>query len=231
MEWEDKTRRAVEAGLNEAEVLGIRLEPTGAWCDLFLHVVALPETGSLDPDARRILRLNSPAQVRILLGKDLAASSGYGPVMPFAGLDAVEDLFASLCWSGSLRGWKFLDDPSLTRSWPAESSLALDIRPGEGSHSLFWFNECGRNEGDTNVAYCIEGTITFEDLEVLRAGASPQPLDEFISEGHRYWQALHGRDERLSTQAQRAAQDGTPSWRPYLRNTVTISGSGDSGTG
>jgi hypothetical protein len=99
------------------------------------------------------------------------------------------------------------------------------------SHSLYWFNECGREEGGTDVAYCIEGTVTFEDLEILRADATPQPLNEFIAEGRRYWQALHSRDARLSAEAQRAAQDGTPSWRPYLRNTVTISGPADPGTG
>lgn len=74
----------------------------------------------------------------------------------------IEDFFASLSWSGSMYGWKFLDDPSLTRDWPARPSLAIDIRPGAGSHSLFWFNECGREEDDANGAYCIEGTVAFE---------------------------------------------------------------------
>lgn len=202
--------------LNEADVLGVRLEPSGAWCDLLLHVLALPETGPLDPDARRILRLTLPRQVRVLLRTDQTGSAGYGPVIPLTGLDAVEDFFASLSWSGSMYGCKFLDDRSLTRDWPDQPSLTIDIRPGAGSHSLFWFNECGREEGDTNVAYCIEGTVTFEDLEVLRADETPQPLDEFIAEGHRFWQALHGGDERVSVEAQRAAQDGTPSWRPYI---------------
>jgi hypothetical protein len=70
-----------------------------------------------------------------------------------------------------------------------------------------WFNECGREEGDTKVADCIEGTVTFEDLEVLGA--------------------LHSRGARLSVEA----QDGTLSWRRYVRNTVMISGSGGPGTG
>ena len=83
-------------------------------------------------------------------------------------------------------------------------------------------NPC--SAGNVTVAYCIDGTVTFEDLEVLRADATPQPLDGFIAEGHRYWDALCSHDERLSVQAQRAAQDGTPSWRPYVRNAVTIGG-------
>ncbi len=219
--WDEQTRTAVEVALNEADVLGVRLEPSGAWCDLLLHLLALPQTGPLDPDARRILRLTAPAQVRVLLRKDRTASSGYGPVIPLPGLDAVEDFFASLSWSGSLYGWKFLDDPSLTHDWPAQPSLTIDIRPGAGSHLLYWFNECGRTEGGRHAAYCLEGTVTFEDLAVLHADASPQPLDQFISDGRRYWQALHRLDERLSIGAQRAAQHRTPSWRPRLRNTVT----------
>jgi hypothetical protein len=221
VQWDEEKRGDVEVSLNEADVLGIRLDPAGAWCDLLLHVLALPETGPLDPDARRILRLTLPAQLRVLLRTDQTGSAGYGPVIPLADLDAVEDFFASLSWSGSMYGWKFLDNPSLTHDWPIQPSLTVAVRPGAGSHSLYWFNECGREEGGTNVAYCIEGTVTFEDLEILRADATPQPLDEFIVGGRHYWQALHSRDARLSVEAQRAAQNGTPSWRSYVRNTVT----------
>jgi hypothetical protein len=228
MRWDEETRTAVEAALNEADVLGVRLEPSGAWCDLLLHVLALPQAGPLDPDARRILRLTLPARVRVLLRTEQTGPGRYGPAIPLAGLDAVEDFFASLSWSGSMYGWKFLDDPSLTRDWPARPSLTIDVRPGAGSHSLFWFNECGREE---DGAYCIEGTVAFEDLQVLRADATPQPLDQFTADADRYWKALHGRDERLSVDAQRAARDGTPSWRSYVRNTVTISGPSEPGIG
>jgi hypothetical protein len=223
MRWDEHTRAAVDLALNEAEVLGIRLDAAGAWCDLLVHVLALPEAGPLDPDARRILRLASPAQLRLVLRRDLFGSE-YGPVIPLASLDAVEAFFASLAWSGSMYGWKFVDDVSLTQDWPPQPSLTVDVRHGPASHSLFWFNECGRDEGTTKVAYCIEGTVTFEDLSVFRADATPEPLPEFIDDARRFWAALHGGDERLSVEAQRAAQRGTPSWRPYLRNPVTISG-------
>lgn len=89
--------------------------------------MALPETGPLDPDARRILRLTLPAQLRVLLRTDQAGPAGYGPVIPLAGLDAVEDFFASLSWSGSMYGWKFLDDPSLTHDWPVQPSLTVAV--------------------------------------------------------------------------------------------------------
>ena len=217
MDWDEKTQAAVDLALNEADVLGIRLEPGGAWCDLMLHVLALPQVGPIDSDARRILRLTSPAQLSLALRADHAETpSGYGPVIPLASLDAAEDFFASLSWSGSMYGWTFLDR-SLPRDWPAQPSLAMQVRPGTGPHSLYWFNECGRPEDGREVAYCLEGTITFDDLQVLRAGPAPLPLDQFTADARRYWSGLHDRDERLSSAAQRTAQDGTPSWRSFLR--------------
>jgi hypothetical protein len=236
--WDDQEREGVDAALNEADVLGVRLESSGAWCDLLLHVLALPEAGPIDPDARRVLRLTSPTRVAVLLREERVVPRenrepgiGYGPVIPLAGMAAAEEFFASLTWSGSMYGWKFLDDPSLTRDWPAGPSLAIDIRPGPGSHSLYWFNECGTTGHGEPAAYCIEGTVTFEDLAVLRADGTPEPISEFVAGADRYWRALHGRDERLNVPAQRAAQDGTPSWRAHLRNSVTISGPADPGTG
>ncbi|MGH3292572.1 MAG: hypothetical protein ACRDP7_12260, partial [Trebonia sp.] len=209
VQCDGETRAGIEAALNEADVLGIRLDPAGAWCDVLVHVLALPENGPLDRDARRILRLTAPGQVSILLRTDRAGQPGYGPVIPLSGLDAVEDFFASLSWSGSMYGWKFLDDPSLTCDWPLEPSLTVQARPGAAPHSLYWFNECGRAEGDTSAPYLIEGTVTFEDLKVMRADATPQRLDEFIADGRRQWQAVFGHDERLSVEAQQAAQNGT----------------------
>jgi len=211
-------------------MLGIRLEPSGAWCDLLLHVLALPDAGAIAPDARRILRLAAPAQVRVILRPWQSGPGKYGQVIPLADLDAVEDFFASLSWSDSMYGWKFLDDPSLASDWPARPSLRIDLRPGPGSHSLFWFSECGRAEHGSPAAYCIEGTVAFEELQVLRADATPRPLDQFTADANRYWNALHSHDKRLSSTAQQAALAGTPSWRPRVRNVVTISGSSGTAT-
>lgn len=147
--------------------------------------------------------------MRVLLRPLQLGPDKYGLVIPLDGLGEVEDFFVSLSWSDSMYGWAFLDVPSLTSDWRSE---------------------CGREEHDGPAAYCIEGTVAFEDLQVLRADETPQPLDHFIADADRYWKVPHGRDERLSTTAQRAAQSGTPSWRSYTRNAVTISGSGGPGT-
>lgn len=67
-----------------------------------------------------------------------------------------------------------------------------------------------RTEGDASAAYLIEGTVTFRDLEVLRADGTPLRLEEFAADGRRHWQAMYGHDARLSGEAQQAARDGTP---------------------
>src|SRR5260221_8943129 len=82
VQWDEKTRQAMVVALNKADVLGIRLEPSGAWCDLLLHVLALTETGPIDPDVRRILRLNRPARVSILLRPDRLQTDVVGLVDP-----------------------------------------------------------------------------------------------------------------------------------------------------
>ena len=96
VQWDKETREGIETALNEGDVLGLQLDPAGAWCDVLVHVLALPESGPLDRDARRVLRLARPGQVSILLRADQAGEAGYGPVIPLSSSDAVEDFFASL---------------------------------------------------------------------------------------------------------------------------------------
>lgn len=222
--WDDDSRSALEVALNEADVLGIRLEPQGRWCDLLLHVLALPEAGPIDPDPRRILRLLSPTDVRVLLRKD--RPDGYGAAIPLGDLNDVESFFESLSWAGSMYGWKFFDEPALTADWPRNPSLAIKLRSQPAEHSLFWFNECGRDEQQDKVSYCIEGLVRFDDLQVLDADGRGLSLEAFIADGHRWWEALHCGDDRLSVEAQHRAQGGAQTWRPRLAQTTvtTISG-------
>lgn len=64
-------------------------------------------------------------------------------------------------------------------------------------------------------SFCIEGTITFDDLVVLDADAREIPIDMFIADGVRQWDALYAHDERLSVDAQRESQQEAPKWRAW----------------
>lgn len=216
MDWAEATRERLETALNESDVVGIRLDPSGAHVDVLLHVIALPESGPLTKDGRRIMRLTRPAELQFLLRRDpVGEQVALHPAIPLADLEAVEDFLDSLSWGGSIYGWRFFDEPSLTSDWPTEPSLRVSVRTDGGAHSFYWFNECGvvRN-GDTKT-FCIEGTVTFDDLELLDADEREIPIETFIADGVRQWEALYAQDERLSVEAQRESQAGAPKWRSW----------------
>jgi hypothetical protein len=221
--WDDATRERLETALNECEVVGVRLDPAGGHVDVLLHVIALPEAGPLVTDGRRIMRLERPAELRFLLRRDrIDEPLATQPAVPLADESAVEDFFESLSWGGSIYGWHFFDDPGLTSDWPANLSLTVAVRPDGGTHSFYWFNECGiQGDGDAET-FCIEGTITFDDLAILDAEAREMPIETFIADGVRHWDALYAHDDRLSVDAQRESQVGAPTWRNWARPTDVL---------
>jgi hypothetical protein len=215
VEWDDTTRGGVETALNEADVFGLRLDSETGACDLLLQVLALPQSGPLDSDCRRILRLLTPSEVKVLLRHEHLLPHGLGPVIPLPDLDAVESFFASLKWGGSMYGWQFFDNPDSDKHWPPEPSLTIRLAPKPAPHTFYWFNECGREENGKAKGYLFQGIVTFKDLVILRADRTAIPIDEFISDGRRAWDAMYARDERMSVEAQRAAQRATPKWRSW----------------
>jgi hypothetical protein len=225
MDWDDDTRARLETALNESDVVGVRLHPTGAFVDVLLHVISLPETGPIAKDGRRIMRLLRPAELCFLLRSDVGTQPAASqPAIALEDDAAVEDFFASLAWGGSIYGWRFFDDPGLTHDWPVEPSLRISVRPDEGAHSFYWFNECGTDRVGTSTAFCIEGTVTFDDLVVLDANGRELPIETFIDDGVRQWDALYARDERLSHHAQWESQEGAPKWRAWAQDRQSTMG-------
>ncbi|MEX0426065.1 hypothetical protein AB3X52_00420 [Nocardioides sp. DS6] len=179
-------------------------------------MIALPGSGTLMKDGRRIMRLTRPAELRFLLRRDpVGAQAAAQPAIPLADEAAVEDFFESLAWGGSIYGWRFFDDPSLTSDWPTEPSLRISVRADGGAHSFYWFNECGVETDGETEGFCIEGAVTFDDLAVLDADERKIPIETFIADDVRQWDALYARDERLSVEAQRESQVGAPKWRAW----------------
>jgi hypothetical protein len=166
------------AALNEATVTGLRPGAAGSFV-LSLDVVALPEG---ERDDRRELVFSGVSRVRVLLRRD---GEGDEPAIPLPDFAAVERFFASLSWSGTLYGWEFVDSPDLIGDWP--EVVSLDVSPGSapGTHTLYWFNECGRDG-----AWCIEGVIDFEDLTVQRLDGTSITVEDFATAGKRWWEAF-----------------------------------------
>jgi hypothetical protein len=200
--------------LNEATVAGLRLRPDGSVAVL-LHVLALPEHGPTDPDTRRALFLSGVSKVRVLLRRERpAASPRYGPAIPLADFDAVEEFFTSISVSGSMYGWEFVDGPDPADDWPSVISLEHTREPVAAAHSLHWFNECGLPVPDGYSSHCVEGVVDFTELTIEHFDGSTIPVKEFTAAGTRWWRAFFRGDPRVSVEAQRA-QDPPPSWRPF----------------
>ncbi len=227
MDRGDATREPLEVALNESDVVGVRLDPARAYVDVLLQVIALPESGPLAKDGRRIMRLMRPAELRFMLRRDpVGEQAATEPAIPLADEAAVETFFDSLAWGGSIYGWRFFDEPGLTRHWPADPSLRIPVRTEGGAHSFYWFNECGvERDGETD-SFCIEGTVTFDDLVVFDAEEREIPIETFIADGVRQWDALYARDARLSVEAQRQAQMGAPKWREWAVGSQSAMGPG-----
>ncbi|HSE47397.1 MAG TPA: hypothetical protein VLA89_19030 [Gemmatimonadales bacterium] len=212
MEWSERNRERLEVALTEADVVGVRHVGGGSLAFL-MHVMALPETGPMDNDARRLLVLHGVAQAQFLLRR--VSVEGNGPAIPIPTLAAIHEFFDSLSIGGSMYGWRYFDEPALIADWPEVPSLVVTMGDHDASHSFYWFNECARVEKGELRSYCIEGTATFDDLTVLRADGAAQSTVEFADEGVRWWQAFQDFEDRVNSDAQRAWNSSRLTWREW----------------
>ncbi|WP_406023786.1 hypothetical protein OH802_28875 [Nocardioides sp. NBC_00850] len=212
MEWSDDVREELELALTEAEVAGVRWESSDAIA-LLIHVSALPEVGPIELDSRRVLVFRGVSDVRFLLRA--ARDESDGPAIPLASVEAVDGFFDSLAVGGGFYGWRYFDAPDLVADWPGEPSLVVRGEAAESSHTFYWFNECGRVEDDEVRSYCIEGTVAFDDLVVLRADGLEQSLAEFADAGRRWWSAFMDWDERVDADAQKVWGQSRLTWREW----------------
>jgi hypothetical protein len=66
----------------------------------------------------------------------------------------------------------------------------------------------------------IEGTVDFDDLEVLRADGARESVEEFVAEARRWWDVLFGRSGQ-PPQAQVTPAEA-PSWREHRGGTTSV---------
>lgn len=171
--------------LDEALVRSVRWDVPTARVRLALRVLARPADDPSDLD--RELVLHDVSRVRVLLRRDRSGTLDYGPPVPLAGQDDLEDFLSSLCLSDAMHDGKPLDDASPTDDWPATVSLTVDFPRPAGAHTLYWFTECARDEPGGTVGYLLEGLVAFDDLTVHRRDGRPLSFERFVEDHRRWW--------------------------------------------
>jgi hypothetical protein len=214
VEWDQGLIDQLDLALNESTVCGLRYDADLDEARLLIEVEALPEVGPIDRDPSRAVVMSSVESIEVTVRSDRVG--GYGPVVPVGSLDDLEQFFAGLSYAHPMYGWEFVDVAVPGPAWQVEPSLR--VRPGRGvaAHSLRWFTECG-SAGRTGEqrSYVLQGVVRFAQLRIERADARPEPLEEFVADARRWWDAFQRRDARVSVDAQRQAQAGAASWRSW----------------
>ena len=182
---------------------------------MFIEVLALPEVGPIDRDPRRVLVLSGVSSIEVTLRAD--HDDALGPVLPLESLDALERFFSSLGQADAMYGWEFIDRENAGEDWDVPASLtATSSEPQAAGHTLHWFTECGRPGSEQAwERFLLQGVIWFGELRIGRADSRRLPLEAFVADARRWWDALHRREARLSGDAQQQARAGAASWRPW----------------
>lgn len=149
-----------------------------------------------------------------------------GPVLPLASLDTLDRFFASLAQADAMYGWSFTDRENAGEDWNVPASLtATSSEPQAAGHTLHWFTECGRPGPEEEwERFVVQGVIRFVSMRIERADGRPVPMEEFLADARRWWDAFERKDSRLSADAQRRAQARAASWRSWGGSSVTVPG-------
>lgn len=178
----------LNVALNEATLLGVEFDPGERVAGVTLDVLALPPDAPERDDGRVLLVLEPVGGI--------AASLRHGTwdersarVERF-GVDEIHGIVAQVA-GNPIYGWEFFDAPAKSfRTW--SDRLSLDWHsdlPDGRNHSLDLFQEADSH---------LDLRIWFDGLRIVRADGTEVPLETFVSEGRRWWDAFHRHDPRTA---------------------------------
>ncbi|OPZ14147.1 MAG: hypothetical protein BWZ07_00045 [Alphaproteobacteria bacterium ADurb.BinA280] len=174
------------AALNEADVLGVEVDPSNRVACVTFRVLALSEVGTEPSDTRVQFRFHSVGRVVASL-REGHWDDAIVPIVPIA----LEALLPTAQSFGGLPiyGWEFVDchERDLSR---LSDRLSLDWHPGNDgrSHSISLFQDGGNR--------ILDLYLWFGALETRDPYHRPVPIASFIAAGKRWWDAFCVGDER-----------------------------------
>ena len=188
MIWDD-IKHQLDVALNEADLLGVEVNPARRIAAATFRVLTLPVDGP-PPEDSRVQILFRPVGRIVASLRNGRWDDAAAEVVPFE----VTDLLPVVQRFGGrpIYGWEFFDvhDKELSR-WGQR--LSLDWRSGSDgvSRSVTVFQESARH-ADQHLDVCI----WFDELEVRRPDGSVLSLEEFAAGGKRWWDAMYAGDKR-----------------------------------
>jgi hypothetical protein len=188
--WEE-LRTELGVALNEADLLGVEVDPSRRLGGATFRVLTLPVNG-LPPDDRRVQMLFRPVGRVAASLRDGRWDNPSAPVVPFS---LGELLGVVQSFNGQpIYGWEFFDrhEKELAK-WG--DRLSLDWRAGDDgqSRSISVFQESGGGP-ERHLDLCV----WFDELEVRTPSGDPIPLEDLAAGGRRWWGGLHSGDSRTA---------------------------------
>jgi len=186
MSLTEEQRKGLGVALNEADLLGVEVDPRRRIAAVTLRVLTLSESGPAPEDRRVQLLLRPVGRVAASL-RNGRWDNPDAPVVPLT----LDDLLPTVRSFGglSIYGWEYIDaHANELAKWG--DRLSLDwISGADGvSHSITLFQD----PGDRILDLCV----WFDELEIRDPEGNTIPLDSFIEAGKRWWDAFYAGDER-----------------------------------
>lgn len=196
MEFTKEQLSDIGVALNEATLVGVRLDLDSRCVWLTFSVLALPPNDGPPPSDPRV-------QIILKAVGRIAASLRHGNwddaealVEPFE-VDRLAEIVASF-EQQAVYGWNFLDVPDADdfTSWSGRLSLDWRSEPGGLSHTLTLFQEGGRG-----ARRHLDIRFWFDVLGIRDPDQREVAFDVFTAAGIRWWDAMYARDPRTSGQS------------------------------
>jgi hypothetical protein len=182
----DEQRSGLGVALNEADFLGLEVDPQRRIAAATFRILTLPTEGST-PSDRRVQILFRPVGRVVASLRNGAWNDPNAEVVPLA----VEDLLTTVQSFGGLPvyGWEFFDIHK-KQLRKLRGRLSLDWKQGDDghSHSIALF----QSPSDR----ILDLLVWFDELMIRDPEGNVIPLESFIADGKQWWDAFHEGDEQ-----------------------------------
>jgi hypothetical protein len=188
MGFTDEVRQGLNTALNEATFLNLRVNNEQESVDLLFSILTLPPSGPEPTDPRIVIRLQRVSRI----AASLRAGSWNDENAEVATIE-LADLSDTVRSFGGvpIYGAGFFDssDDAWSR-WANRLSVDETLGEGDREHWIELFQAGG-------TARHLDLRVWFDDFTIYDMERRIVSIDDFISGGHRWWDALYAGDERV----------------------------------